>query len=364
MNVVELAQSLVRIPSVNPAGTPGVAQPGEEACARAVADVLRQSGAEVHLQDVQPGRPNVVGRFPSDRPGKKRLVFAPHLDTVSVVGMSIDPFGAELRDGRLWGRGACDTKGPMAAMLCALGEMGGQIATLPFEIWFAALMGEESGQYGAKAFVAEHKMDFAVVGEPTDLQIVHTHKGSMWLKIVVRGKAAHSSSPHLGENAIYTMTGVVQLLRDVIAPELAKLRDPVLGAPTINVGTITGGTKTNIVPDFCQVELDVRTIPGHDFSWIRQRLEERFAGIEIQVWESRPLFTDPDHPLITALQKLGAGCVGAPWFCDAAIFAQAGVPAVAIGPGSIAQAHTKDEWISIQALQSGVEFYKRFMQSL
>ena len=292
------------------------------------------------------------------------MVFAPHLDTVSVVGMSIDPFGGELHDGRLWGRGACDTKGPMAAMLCALKEMGDQIAELPYEIGFVGLIGEESGQYGAKAFVKSHQVDFAVVGEPTNLDIVHTHKGSTWLTIASKGKAAHSSSPHLGENAIYKMREVLGFLCDHIAPELAQLSDPLLGSPTINVGTISGGSKTNIVPDHCQIEVDVRTIPGHDFTWVTQRLAERFSDIEIQARHSKPLYTDPDHPLIRALEATGATCVGAPWFCDAAIFAGAGVPAVAIGPGSIDQAHTKDEWISVDALHGGVEFYKRFLRSL
>lgn len=364
MNVVELAQTLVRIPSVNPEGTPGVSHPGEAACAEAVAEFMRNAGAEVQIQEVQPGRPNVIGKFPSDRPGKPVLVFAPHLDTVSVVGMTVDPFGAELRDGRLYGRGACDTKGPMAAMLTALGELRAEIPRLPFEIWFTALMGEESGQHGAKAFVAEHKPAFAIIGEPTDLQIVNTHKGSVWLKIVTHGKAAHSSAPEKGENAIYKMADLLQLIRDEIAPELARLSDPVLGSPTINAGTVNGGSKTNIVPDFCRAEIDIRTIPGQDFGWVLERLKQRIPGAEIEVWESKPLYTDPNHPVIGQLQRTGAKCVGAPWFCDAAIFAQAGIPAIALGPGSIAQAHTKDEWISIEALQQGVEFYKSFLRNL
>lgn len=364
MNVVEVAQALVRIPSVNPEGTPGVAMPGEAECAKVVAAFLEQAGATVELQEVQPGRPNVIGRFRSDRPGKKRLVFAPHLDTVSVVGMSIDPFGGELKEGRLYGRGASDTKGPMAAMLCALHEMRERIPVLPYEIWFAGLMGEESGQYGAKAFVAEHKADFAVIGEPTDLQVVHTHKGSMWMKLITRGRAAHSSAPHTGENAIYKMADVLQFIRDEIAPALAELKDPVLGSPTVSAGTITGGTKTNIVPDYCCVEVDLRTIPGHDFGWVPEKLRERMPGLEITIWQSQPLFTDPGHELVGKLKQIGAGCVGAPWFCDAAIFAQAGIPAVAVGPGSIAQAHTKDEWISVEELGRGVEFYKAFLGSL
>src|SRR5271156_5947776 len=136
---------LVRIPSVNPHGSPGIDKPGEQACAEFVAGFLRGCGAEVELREVAPGRPNVLGRFPSDAPGKKRVILAPHLDTVSVAGMVIDPFGGELRDGKIWGRGATDTKGCMAAMLWSLWELRDRIPGLGHEVWFAGLMGEEAG---------------------------------------------------------------------------------------------------------------------------------------------------------------------------------------------------------------------------
>ena len=363
-NVVELLQALVRIPSVNPAGNPGVENPGEAACAEFVAGFLRDCGARAEVREVEAGRPNVTGVFPSNAGGKKRVLFAPHTDTVSVAGMTIDPFGAELRDGKIYGRGASDTKGPMAAMLWALYEMRGRLPELSHEIWFAGLMGEEAGQHGAKAFVAENKVDFAIIGEPTNLEIVHTHKGSTWLKLITRGKAVHSSAPERGENAIYKMADVIRCIRDEIAPALKQVSHPILGSPTISVGTCSGGSKTNIVPDFCQAEVDARTIPGQDTSLICEKLREVCPDIEISVWESKPMFTDPNHPLIQALENAGGKCVGAPWFCDAAIFAEAGIPAVAIGPGSIAQAHTEDEWIAVDDLQRGVEFYKSFLSRL
>ena len=360
-SVAELLQALVRIPSVNPHGNPGVERPGEQACGEFVAEFLRDCGARVELREVKPGRPNVVGIFPSDRPGKPRLVFAPHLDTVSVEGMTIDPFGGELREGKIYGRGASDTKGPMAAMLWALRESRELIPSLPFEIWFAGLMGEEAGQTGAKAFVAEHRVDFAVIGEPTDLQIVHTTKGSTWLTLTTRGKAVHSASPERGENAIYKMADVLRVMRDEIAADLEKLTAPKLGSPTISAGTIRGGSKTNIVPDLCRCEVDIRTIPGQDTAPILEKLRAACPGIEIETWESKPMFTDPSHPLIAALEKSGGACVGAPWFCDAAIFSEAGIPAVACGPGSIAQAHTEDEFIRVDDLERGVGFFGAFL---
>lgn len=367
-NVVELLQALVQIPSVNPDGDPGLETTGEAACAEYVGAFLRQMGARVELEPVLPDRPNVVGLFPTNAPGKKRVVFAPHLDTVSIVGMTIDPFSGEAREGKIWGRGASDTKGPMAAMLWALWELREQLPALSHEICFAGLMGEEAGQHGAKAFVENHRADFAVIGEPTSLGIVHTHKGSTWLHLTTRGQAVHASTPERGANAIYQMMEVIQRLRQTILPGFARLSDPVLGAPTVSVGTIRGGSKINIVPDLCEVGVDFRTIPAQDrpgfIEEIVAELRKADAGLEASWHQSRPLWTDPAHPLIASLERAGGHCCGAPWFCDAAVFAAAGIPAVAAGPGSIAQAHTKDEWISIDDLRGGVAFYKAFLEQL
>ncbi len=364
-SVSGLLQDLVRIPSVNPHGSPGVDKPGEQACAEFVAAFLRdQCGAEAELREVAPGRPNVIGRFPTDRPGKKRVILAPHLDTVSVGGMTIDPFGGEIRDGKLWGRGATDTKGPMAAMLWGLRELRDRIPSLGHEVWFTGLMGEEAGQEGARAFVREDRADFALIGEPTGRDIVYTHKGAFWLKLRTAGHAVHASAPELGENAIYKMAGVLHCIRDEIAPALKFQSHPILGSPTISAGLIRGGTKTNIVPDFCELEVDARTIPGQDPREITELLQKASPGLEIGIWESAALNTDPGHPLIQLLVKNGSRLTGAPWFCDAAVFAAAGIPAVAAGPGSIAQAHTNDEWISISELELGVQFYRAFLEAL
>ena len=367
-HVTELLQALVRIPSVNPDGDPGLQTTGEADCAAYIAEFLREAGAGVELEEVLPGRPNVVGVFPSNAPGKKRVVFAPHLDTVSIVGMTIDPFGGEERDGKIWGRGASDTKGPMAAMLWALWEMREQLPSLQYEICFAGLIGEEAGQHGSKAFVARHHADFAVIGEPTEFGIVHTHKGSTWLYLTTRGQAVHASAPALGVNAIYKMMEVLVALRGRIIPDLNTLSDPTLGAPTASVGTIRGGSKINIVPDECHASVDLRTIPAQDrpgfIEGIVEELRKACPDLETNWHQSRPLWTDPAHPLISALERAGGQLCGAPWFCDAAVFAAAGIPAVAAGPGSIAQAHTNDEWMSVEELKQGVEFYKRFLEQL
>jgi acetylornithine deacetylase/succinyl-diaminopimelate desuccinylase-like protein len=278
--------------------------------------------------------------------------------------MTIDPFGGEIRDGKLWGRGATDTKGPMAAMLWSLRELRDRIPSLGHEVWFAGLMGEEAGQEGARAFVKEERADFALIGEPTGRDIVYTHKGAYWLKLRTAGRAVHASAPERGENAIYKMADVLTCIRDEIAPQLALQSHPILGSPTISAGLIRGGTKTNIVPDSCELEVDTRTIPGQDPREIAELVKKASPGIEISVWEASALNTDPGHPLIQLLLRNGSRLTGAPWFCDAAVFAEAGIPAIAAGPGCIAQAHTNDEWISVAELELGVEFYRAFLKAL
>jgi acetylornithine deacetylase/succinyl-diaminopimelate desuccinylase family protein len=371
-NVVELLQALIRIPSVNPNGNPGTTEVGEKRCAEYVGKFLENLGAAVEYQEVKPDRPNVIGRFPTNGSGKKRIIFAPHIDTVSVRGMVIDPFSGELSGGKILGRGASDTKGPMAAMLWALREYRDQIAELPFEIWFAGMMGEEAGLDGAAAFVntlMEMEPDapkkvFALIGEPTNFEVVHATKGSMWLSLTTRGKAAHASTPESGENAIYKMADIIRVLREEIIPGFDSQKHEALGVPTACVGMIEGGMKTNIVPDLCRMQVDLRTVPGQDVGAIERRLVEVCPDAEFDIWSSDPMFTDPSHTLVEKLTSVGGKLATAPWFCDAALFGKAGIPAVAVGPGSIKQAHTQDEWIAKRELEKGAEYFKRFLGRL
>jgi acetylornithine deacetylase/succinyl-diaminopimelate desuccinylase-like protein len=249
-------------------------------------------------------------------------------------------------------------------MLWALQEAKDFLSTLPYEIWFSGLVGEEAGQFGAKALADEEHFDFVLAGEPTSLQIVHTHKGSCWLQLKTHGRAVHASRPEAGENAIYKMCEAIDCLRREIDPMLAKNVDPVLGRATMSVGIIQGGSKVNIVPDVCQASVDIRTIPGMNTEFVSRMLKDRVPDIQIEMLGSEPLFTDPAHPLIHRLQSIGAALSGAPWFCDAAVFAAKGCASIAIGPGSIAQAHTADEFISITDLEDGGRFFLNFLKSL
>ncbi|GAB4181244.1 MAG: ArgE/DapE family deacylase [Terrimicrobiaceae bacterium] len=357
-----LLRELIRIPSVNPEGEPGVAEPGEGELAKYLADWLGKRGADVELREVVPGRPNVIGRFPSALPGSPRLLLAPHTDTVSVAGMTIDPFGGEIQEGRIWGRGASDTKGPMAAMLTAIDRCQSILSGLGWEIWFAGLMGEEAGLLGSRSLAAEEKFDMVIVGEPTELATVCAHKGSGTVRICAEGRSAHASTPEAGTNAIDRALGSLECLRAAFRHCAAGVSHQVLGGPTLSVGTIRGGTKSNVIPDHCLIEVDLRTVPGFEAEAVVAAAESE--GVKLDLRTAPPLDTDPGHPLIRKLSDLGAAPSWAPWFCDAAAFAAVGTPAVALGPGSIAQAHTADEWIAVEDLERGADFFEAFLRSL
>lgn len=375
---VELLQALIRIPSVNPDGSPPHELAGEAECAAYVGQFLSEEcGAEVHFDEVEPGRPNVIARLPgaSNPSGRPRILFAPHTDTVSVAGMTIDPFGGDLREGKIWGRGASDTKGTMAAMLWAFRELRDRLPELNAEVSFAGLMGEETGQPGSRHFARTYRgqYDFAIVGEPTSLDVVHTHKGCVWIEVSTTGRACHGASPELGDNAITKLLPVIGAIDTELRAELAGYRNALLGLATVNIGRIRGGSRTNIVPDSCSVSLDFRETPelaaGGGARGKLEALLHRhgWAGIvavEATV-DTRPLDTELGNPFVQTLLSLGANPVGAPWFCDAAWLSELGdIPAVACGPGSIEQAHTKDEWLSVADLEAGVAFYRRFLEAL
>lgn len=371
-NAVELLQELIRIPSVNPDGAPRQGATGEAAMAEAVGQFLELCGAEVRFEEVLPDRPNVIGDFPGGQ-GKPGLLFAPHIDTVSVKGMTIDPFAAEIRDGKIFGRGASDTKGTLAAMLWAFHELRDELPNLDVAVSFVGLMGEEAGQPGSQHFAATHadKFAFAVVGEPTNLETVYAHKGCVWLELSAGGRSCHGSTPQLGDNAIRKLSRILEDLILELEETLDSYADKTLGKPTVSLGQIEGGTSPNIVPSSCRATLDFRETPalhaaGGSYSLVTKILQERQLEDEISVriiGDSVPLLVDPETDGIKKLQSIGSKLETAPWFCDAGRLAEEGLPAVACGPGNIAQAHTKDEFLTIADLEAGVAFYKRFLET-
>ncbi|HEY1066438.1 MAG TPA: M20/M25/M40 family metallo-hydrolase [Pirellulales bacterium] len=360
---------------MNPDNPPGtdMKNVGEAGLAEFLKGWLTALGANVVLEEIKPGRPNLIARF-APRDGRPRILLGPHLDTVGVGAMIIDPFGGEIGDGRIWGRGASDTKGPMAAMLWGLKENLAALSKQSVAVDFVAFMGEESGQWGSKDFAKHHAHDyaFAIVGEPTSLDIVHTTKGSLWATLKATGKAAHSSQPERGDNAVMKLARALDVLERELSTELATYTHPILGRSTINVGVLRGGSRPNIVPDLAEAEIDIRITPAlRDTGGALVLLEKTIARLALPLEivkpkENHPMEIPAEHPWIGRIQNTRAASkpVGAPWFSDAAHLSEVGLASVCMGPGSIDQAHTCDEFIEIAALEEGAAFFTDFVRSL
>ena len=276
---------------------------------------------------------------------------------------------------KLHGRGACDTKGSVAAMFRALENVANRKKRpSETEIVFVGLMDEECNQTGSRAFAKlRMKADLALVGEPTRCKVVTAHKGDLWLRLTATGKAAHGARPELGRNAVHALAQCIDAIETDYAALLCKRRHPVLGHATINTGTIRGGAQPNIVPDHCEADLDRRTLPGETFAKIRRELLGVLARrglkaklIDVKGYTCPALETNPGLPWVrdfmrSARQKKP---LGVDYYCDAANLAGAGIPTVVWGPGDIAQAHTADEWITIEQLERGTDMLTRFLLSL
>ena len=374
----EMLSRLVACPSVNPVGAaPAGPTFGEGAMAGLLASILSAWGAETRQREIAPGRFNFVASFPGA--GPRRLMLEAHSDTVSVEGMTVAPFESVVRDGRLYGRGSCDAKGPMAAMLLAIRSVIGGGAKLPATLHFVSTADEEIGATGAKRLAAEgFRVDAAVVGEPTDLAIIHAHKGASRLRITTRGRAAHSSDPSAGVNAIARMARVVEAIEGAMAEQLAARPHPVLGPPTVSVGRIRGGTQVNVVPDRCEIDVDRRTLPGETSAGVvaefRALLDGLRAGdphLAYDIEESQwwPAFEeDPGGPVARLVASAAAKVLGraewrgAPWTSNAGIFRAAGIPCVLFGPGSVRQAHTAGEFIELAEVVKAARVYEEIIR--
>ncbi|MGH7973395.1 MAG: M20 family metallopeptidase, partial [Limisphaerales bacterium] len=336
----KLLCELIALHSVNPAFVPpGDPQAGEQKVGEFLAATAARAGLDVILQPVLPRRSNVLARLSPTGKAKARVLLAPHLDTVVAAEEQFRPIR---KNGRLYGRGACDTKGSVAAMITALCELArGSCRPKETEILFVGLIDEEDAQAGSRAFARSGlKADLAIVGEPTRLEVVTAHKGSLWLRLETRGKSAHGSRPELGRNAILEMAQIVTLLETQYAAQLSRKRHPLLGAATVSVGTICGGAQANIVPDQCVASVDRRTLPGETQASVRREIQSllRRAGLNAQIGNDKhapclSLETNPRLPLVARFLR-SAGQrrpAGVNYFCDAAVLAGAGIPSIAFG---------------------------------
>jgi acetylornithine deacetylase/succinyl-diaminopimelate desuccinylase-like protein len=429
----KLLAELVALPSVNPAFVPQsettarqarLSKFGEKKVADFLASVAAKAGLEVEFQKVLPvdaerwgetpgelalagGHYGSRGRSPHQTKEtdyrsnliawllprnkiRQTIVLAPHLDTVDANESQFVP---RRKRGRLYGRGACDTKGSVAAMFIALCELANaKSRPAETEIIFAGLIDEEHAQAGSRALVrssafrrlgpsmtppnrlkAELQTTLAIVGEPTRLRVVTAHKGSLWFRLETRGKAAHGATPQFGQNAIHEMASIVDALETDYAAWLRKRKHPLLGAATVSVGMISGGVQPNIVPDRCAITIDRRTLPGETETGASREIAAFLNSKHLSAKISRakpapapPLETNPNLPLVRQfLHSVGQSKpAGVDYFCDAAVLAGGGIPSVVFGPGDIAQAHTADEWISLAELERGKNLLLKFLKSL
>ncbi len=372
--VIELLSDLVRIPSVNPRMGTGT---GEGEIGRYLADRLRRLGLAPLVTEVQPGRPNVLATVPG-KPGRPHLLFEAHTDTVPPSHGQEEPFTPRLEGDFLCGRGACDTKASVAAMFLALQSvlpMRERGATLSL----AFTMGEELGHEGAEHLAASgFRPDAAVIGEPTGLNVIVAHKGVVRWKMVTMGKAAHSSNPQEGCNAIFKMASLMRALEERLIRQLRQRPHPLLGPPTLSVGRIEGGLQVNVVPDRCVIELDRRLLPGETWATVRGELEALLAPLraedpDLQVVIEEPyqnfesMETAQEAPIVRMAQEAvrridGHHPVRGVAFCtDATQFTAAGVPCVVLGPGDIAQAHTSTEYVGVQQVLKAAGIYREMM---
>lgn len=366
--VRELLQKLVRINSVNENNEQGDRDCSEREMANAVESFLVDLGMEVTRHPMVPGRDNLVAHWP-DQNGDKSFAYQAHMDTVGIANMTIDPHGAVIKDGRMWGRGTCDTKGSMASYLTALKIAKEAGWSFVDKVYFVATCAEETGTRGAYALAkCNLEIDAMCVGEPTGCQVVTCHKGTYWTTLRSEGKSCHASMPEKGHNAVYAMSKALRFIEETYVPGLDKLAHPLLGPTTLSVGKIEGGVATNIVPASCVANLDFRILPGqtpegvneHFMSQLRQAVaDETYSTTDIH--DQVPVEISANHPwvknLITSANPINGQTepAGVTYYTDAGALSAAGIACIVFGPGSIAHAHTADEYLDLGQLYQATE---------
>ena len=378
IDLTRTLSDLVRIPSVNPMGRTDLPADilYEPRVTAYLEGQLRALGVSPRRQTVQPGRDNLITVYEPPAPPPFSVVFECHQDTVPVDGMMVEPFGAKVEGGKLYGRGACDVKAGATVMLAAFARLVHEKPAGSARVILAYTADEEHTFLGVQELVKQGlKSDFAIVAEPTLLNIVRAHKGVVRWVIETPGRACHSSRPENGVNAIYRMGRLLTAIEAYAEVLRARTPDPLLGPRTVSVGRILGGVSANTVPDVCRIDVDRRLIPGESAAEARSDLVNFLksgAGVDFPfvVKEShapcQPLSPALAGPLVARLGAAIDSVVGkhevqvVPFGTDASTIAAAGIPAVVFGPGDIAQAHTKDEWIDLSQLEPAAEILYRF----
>jgi len=367
--VLDLARKLIAVPSHTPAG--------EKEAAAVLARFLEQAGLTPQCQPVEDVGVNLLATLPGEGE-ETALILNGHLDTVPPSSsMAYPPFEAVVRDGLLWGRGSCDMKGGLAAMACALAMIRAANLPLKRSVIFTAVASEEQGNRGTAALIQKGlRAKWAVVGEPTGLDLVIAHKGVDRYRFQSEGRAAHESLPERGTNAIVAAAHLIAALDQNLFPKARRQRHPLLGPATYNIGTIQGGISRNTVPDRCTFQISKRWLPGDSPEAIQRELEQAVREVETEARVSivrepdmervphPPLELPPDHPLACTLAMVVHRVIGRmpalsamPAFTDAALFQDAKIPAVVFGPGDLGLAHGDGEHIAVSQLGQATRVY-------
>ena len=369
-----LLWELVEIPSINPSLECIAADlTGEERIAQFLEGKANSSGIEYRRMKVLPGRENIVIRLKPAGKIKNKVMLTPHMD---VVPATPDAFVPKIKNGCLFGRGACDTKGSIASFFHAFLRLAKE-RNRPKNtvIIFVGLVDEEFGQAGSRTLAQKGpKANLAIAGEPTNLKVVSAHKGNLWIRLSTQGKAAHGSTPQYGNNAINGMSPILDTLTNEYPKLLSDRKHPLLGSPTISVGTIRGGSQPNVVPDSCEIDIDRRTIPGETEESVKKEMKNLFRKLKIKSPEFSatrsvpcpPLDTNPTLPVVQTFLKASnrRKTIGVPYFTDASPISMGGTPALVYGPGNIAQAHSNNEWVSLKEVEFAEKTIFRFLSNL
>ncbi|HLW58809.1 MAG TPA: M20 family metallopeptidase [bacterium] len=367
---VALLAECVRAESVNPPGN-------EERVTSLLSRRFEREGLPVELHRLSPGRANLVARLRGSG-GGPTLVLSGHTDTVppGEAPWQHGPWSADLAGDRLYGRGACDMKSGLAAMVLAVLLLRRRGVPLRGDLVLAASAGEEVDCLGARSFIDTGGLsgvDAIVVGEPTGGEVAIAHKGALWLRLTTRGQTAHGAMPERGVNALLLMHRVIDRLERFRLPADAH---PLLGQATMSINTIQGGHSVNVVPDRCRAEVDMRTVPGLDHAGlerdVRGALGDLGFPVEVEVLTSRPpVQTDPEAPVVRLAREVVTrdgtaprAPVGLAYFTDASVYQPAlKVPVVVYGPGEASVCHQPDEWVALPAYLEAIRFYAALAQA-
>jgi acetylornithine deacetylase len=373
-DVADLAAQLIAIESINPDVVPGGS--GEREIARFVAEWCERAGLETSLSELAPGRSNVVAVARGTGSGRALMLNA-HMDTVGVAGM-VDPFSPRVEGGRLFGRGAYDMKGSLAACMLATAES--RRRKLHGDVVLTAVADEEFASIGTETVAATLTAEAAIVTEPTELQVAVAHRGFVHVEIETQGRAAHGSMPELGIDAIAKMGRVLVGIEELDAELRANPVHAHLGSGSVHASLIEGGQEYSSYPARCVVQAERRTIPGETVQTVERELSEiveRAAdndvdfSADVRILASREPFEVPESEMIAELVRHHASAVlgveprvvGVPFWADSALLGEVGIPTVLFGPRGEG-AHGEVEWVDIESLERCVEIYVRVAAEL